>query len=351
MQVVMVLYDAVFSNNILDQFFLTLTNRSVAINYDKTNFDTAEFFLPIDADIEKDQAVKIYEENGSDVTKIFSWIVSDIEPVLNEWEKIQKISCSSEKKILFDRKTFSNFALNNQPLSSLISVLQTTYNSNWDNRQSSIQTPWNISIESKVWDSFSDILDEAVQQLWAQWDVVDGVIIVDEFVWKDRTIWVDFVEIVDSLYESNVSNTEITISWWNKNVIVAKDNDWGSIVFPSPLPTKITWVITETFRKWNLTRNAIEALNKQSQRIINYNVSVNQGSIDVDAWDKVVFRLETAWSKYNFLWNILVLKKDVQYTNWTKIVKYWLSPINNTTPSFNKTINKLQRDVRLIQNS
>lgn len=51
MQVVLRLYDTIFTNNAIDEIFLNLTNRAVVIEDDATNFDNVVFFLPLTKDL------------------------------------------------------------------------------------------------------------------------------------------------------------------------------------------------------------------------------------------------------------------------------------------------------------
>jgi len=342
-------YDRLFSNTPLLQFALDLQQTAVTIEYDLDNFTTATFSLPLDADVFTNQKVEIFEEINWVATKIFIGYVFNIVPSLEAGNEIINVTAYSEKQFLSRRKVLGGANFQDETLENIMNSIVTQYNSNGDAWVINAGYTDLISIESNTGDSYYDFFTELATRLNAQWDVNDGVISIVPRIGTDLTL--TDTEIVYAPNESNVSSINIVEENTAANVIVAKPSNGVAQIFPSPLPTVITWVEFRTFRAGNLQEAAEAALAEIQDSVKNYQISVQQESLDVNIGDLVPLRIEGISPRYDVSTAVTVLRKVQQYTNGVKAIQIEVWDVRVKSKNIINTINNLNSKVALLETS
>lgn len=341
-------YNRFFGGVLQDTFDIDLQQEALTINKDLTGFGTATFSLGLESEIEIWRRVEIFEDNGTIQQKVFVGYVYDITPQVNGWQNILQVECRDEKHFLTTRLVLSTQAFVNQPIQSIASKIVSEYNSNWDSWIVSALAD-NATITAKVGTSYYDFFNDLTSQLWRQRDVRDGEIVIAPMIWVDKSIWSGFTEIAFLPYGGNVTNIQIKEQRTIANVAIV--SDWSStIVYPSPLPSNISWVVYKSVRGGDLNQIAQTEIENAQASIVNYQTEVAVWSISANVWDKIQLRIEDLSPKYNFTGKVNVIKKTNVYTDALKTDTYevWETTIKVRTLA--GVINQIKQNVSTLQN-
>lgn len=309
------------------QFFI---ESKVELTYELTNFDNARFLLPIEFGLREDDFIEICEVTDVD-TCIFRWFVERYEPTYTNVPRQQvprtfaQYVVFSEKALLQKRKLLRDVTFSSDTLSAIVTDIIWDYNTRWDNRTVSSTISWTTNLDSKIWDSYYNIIQEIVDEKSWFWDVVNGEIRMRTQLGVDRTSGAWFVEF---LYNQKFPSTN-TVSEFRvvgqstrANIIIGKDKSWSTYIAEDNSFGKVLWVLKFDFRDWDLQEKTEQKLQEKiaQQRIFKFNVEV--WSVEADVWDIVKLSIEDTDPEINWQSDAIILKKKVTYDNWWKFVEF-----------------------------
>jgi len=210
----------------------------------------------------------------------------------------------------------------------------------------------NISLDMKRWDNYFDILSEIANQNNASWDIQDWVIKMKQLLWNDYTSWYWYKEIIYNwLYPNNSNIKSINVIWTatRNNIIIAEDSRNNKMFDDSWYIDRIYWVWKNEFRSWNLYLNLQKMLVSWNQVQRTYEVEVEQNTLDVNIWDKIKLVVENTNSYFDINSDVIIIKKNTVYNNWSKKINYWIWEIWVYPMNVENWLYWIQRSVKLLK--
>lgn len=296
------------------------------------------------------QKIELYEVIDNTDILVFKGYINNPQFSINK----MVLECRNEKWLMAKKLCLSDKTYYLQSwlsmIQDLLNDLNTAYWENWT-VSSSIVTA--ISKDFKQWDNLFDIINEIADLLQAQWTVVDEQIIMETFVWEDKTIWPGFTEAIyngNDNRENNINDAKIESFWTMANIIIW-ESAWTKYKLEDMSKVSQYGALWEykTFRDWWLAYQVSQYLleRKEDQKILT--VTLEPFTIDADIGDKIAVRIESVNSYMNFTWNMFVTTKETKYTNATKVINLWLAEKNIKTVSFANRLKNIESNINLLQ--
>lgn len=341
-------YNWFFSTTPVKQYFLDLQQTAIETKDDLTSFGSCTFSLPLDADVDVGQKVVIYEQKNDTTIQIFSGYLYMIEPILDVANRIIQCTVYDEKHFLTKKKVLADNDFTTQPLSSILSVLATTYNTLGDGWVIDCDV-MDASLTYKAGDSFFDAFNDLAEWLKLQWTVRNGVVIMKSRIGLDRTFGPSFTEAIYSNNESNISEVAIKIEDNRVDLVIVNYGDgWLVSQYPltNPNPCESVRYITTRSRDVDIVAQSIYDNNQTP--FIQYNFTLQQDSLRASIGDLIQFRIQD-FGKYDFTGSTNIISKTTSYTNGVKIETIGVSERVAQAKNFTGIIRNIQRDINLMK--
>lgn len=354
MRVTAVVYEWFFWKEIKKNIDINLQSEPVQFFLEVESFSYCRFSVGIDENFNQWDRIVFYEQDWVNSRRIFSWYVYKSTPILTWFTAYNQIECREEKQYTFERiLIWWKWGISNSSTySELLESIQQDYNSKWDSRWiSTIQ--WSTRYWKAAWTTYFDFFDWLAQQTDNERTVRDGVVIFKNRIWEDKTTWTNLQEAFLSPWAWNISSLSVSTTWLVPNAIYVTNNQSQWWFFPNPAPNRVTWVIYERVDTTDLESAALNILQKQSEWVVNYFVSIDQWSIDATINDSILLRIEGISDNIDITSSVFVVWKTVTYQDAQKVETFqlWNVPrmIKNWTQYIQETFNRINRNISDLQ--
>ena len=340
-----------------NQFSTSLINvseeiNSVKIKEDLMWFDTMTITIPYLPNLAQMNKIELYEVTMNEDLLIFQWYIYNLSPWLNEISIIAR----SEKALMEKKLVLSDKNYSWQTITSIMNDLLNDWNTAyWETRTFESNITTTITKEFKKKDNLFWVLNELWELLDAVWVCKNNKITFNELIWEDKSlIWTtNFTEAIYNWldpWENNITDVKYSSLWTVSNIIIGSDSGWDTTVND----TISIWTFgalweSKTFRDWDRANqtNKYLTLKKNEQKTLN--IDIQTLTIEPNLWDKIKVRIENINEYINMETAMTVIKRDVDYKNWWKVIKIYLAEKYITMATFENTIKKIMTDVQLLK--
>lgn len=314
--------------------------ESCSIRDDLNSFWIADIILKIQDWFNQFDNIQIIEVDRLDKV-VFNWFINSIEV-----EEKLKLTCNTNKALMSNKLVLIDKVYTDYTLTQIFNDLLSDWNTlTWDNLTFLCSDITQITKELKEWDAFSDILEELSWLLGLIWTVKDRQIIVIDIIWEERD-YTAFYNIDEPFQttinkvNSKIFNTQINLVIWSDWTTKNTKTDFTMLSEP-------IWIY-ESFRKWDLNNQTQELLNsrKTSQRILDIELQDNEWE-ELNIGDKINVVIEWLDEYRNYNWPAFINKSQIDYINWSKRFKLWVSNIYVWQDTFINKLNKINSSLKL----
>lgn len=362
MQSILYIYDKTWTS-IIAQVFDSI-NLSIILKL--SDIWSAEFDIPVvkkdwsihealqDISIlKKKNRIKIWFFRDGIETIVFDGIIANI----TDSALATHVICEDRLHILKeDRKIIEDLSYTSKSISFIVSDIFSRINTTEDTWLtvscviSDVQLQKDYSAGQSVFDILQD-LSEGWYQFGISWDIV----YLDSFIWVDRSIGTDRVEL---LYEYNqarsrsIEDFSFSSDVRNiKNAIYAK-NTWGTIISSTDSAS-----ITEYYRKedfisvnWDVASETSKYLTEHKDDTIEISIIPTSRDFSLaNVGDKVWVHIDRGDVRCQYDGTMIVQSKEFIDSDLPE-VKYWFSTSKIRTPTILEKIKTMADDIKILKN-
>lgn len=314
--------------------------KTCKIQDDLNRFWIADITMEIQDWFNQFDYIEIIEVDRLDKI-VFKWFISNIE-VENELS----ITANTNKALMYNKLVLSDKTYTNQTLTQIFTDLLSDWNTlTSDNLTFTCNDTTTITKELREWDDFYWILEELTWLLGLIWTVRDREIYVSSVIWEDRD-YIAFYN-ADEPFQTTINKVNSKIFNTQTNIVIWSDWTIKQTKTDFTLLDEPIWIY-ERFRDWDLENQTQELLNsrKTSQRILDIELQENEWE-ELNIWDQINIVIEWLDEYRNYNWPAFINRSDIEYINWSKRFKLWVSNIYVWQDDFVSKINKISSSLKL----
>ena len=325
---------------------------TISIKEDLMWFDTMTITIPYLPDLAQMNKIELYEVTMNEDLLMFQWYIYDLSPWLNEigiiarWEK-----ALMDKKLVLSDKNYSW-----QTVTTIMNDLLSDWNSTyWETRTFESNITSTVTKELQKKDTLFWVLNELGELLDAVWVCQNNKITFNELVWEDKSlIWTtNFTEAIyngNDPWENNITDVKYSSLWTVSNVIIGSDSGWNSTAYD----TTSMWIFgalweSKSFRDWDRVNSTSKYLTLKKNEQKTLDIDIQTLTIEPNLGDKIKVRIENVNEYINIETAMTVIKRDVDYENWWKVIKIYLAEKYITMANFENRIKKIMTDIDLLK--
>lgn len=316
---------------------------SVKIEFDIFTFGIATLNIGINNNIKEKQWVELIEvDQILQDNRIFRGFIYSINPIRKQFSKIS-IVLRSEKALFDELIALSDVTLS-WPITNIQTQLLLPYNSYWLSYTLSSDIVTNIeTMDIKIWDNYSSLIDNICTQFDVYRDVQDWVVFIKKQLWIDRTNWSNYTEAYFNGSFPSENNIKEIKGWSVSerfNVLVATDGNTKQLI------SNYAWIFygarVKEFREGSYTQKSQAYLDQWDKDKRNYIFHIEENSINADIGDIIKVIVQNTNQYYNIDASCMVTKKTIEYNKWKKIsYEFQEFPTQTlTTESFNRRVSQ-----------
>lgn len=322
----------------------------LTIDQDMTTFHVATFTIGAHLPLNKGNRIDIYEAIASEDKKIFSWYIYETNPVRQKFDRVEVV-CRSRKGFLGERRVLLDQTYTGD-IAHVLEQILSHYNAMGDNRQVHSSVTKNITQAIAQKDIYLDVIDDIIIWHGLQREVDDGVIVVAEQIWVDRSQWSLYQEAYFDnrlINKGNIEKISLKNSWEQGNILIADDIRWNTSVDTSLVDGYVTGVVFKQFREWNLATKKAQAIKTLNKPKRSYTVELRQWSLMADIGDKILLRVEWTNPYYDIDSAVTIIKKKITYKNATKYESCTLWEIITAPFTFDRRMHQIEKSISMLK--
>lgn len=298
--------------------------------------------------IKKNDIIQIIEVINNNDVVLFDWYIEDFEVWLNDLN----ITIKDFKNLFQNKKILSNKTFTNQTPKQIIDNLIWDYNLKWDNWNCISSITTTITKSYSIWDNYYDIINEICDFLQLQWIIKDNTIFVEEFIWEDKSSWVNFFEFIYNAIDITENNI-ISINRKSTpifNIIIWIDKDWNKSIQEDLTSINNNWPLSNNIniRNGDLATITQSFLDFYKTEKVYYELESELLNQELNIGDKVAVRIEEAGEYLNFEWTAFIISKESDFINNSRFIKYNISTNNIKIKSFIQRMRKIDSELNFF---
>lgn len=341
-------YQNLFSTNVIVTEFV---ESVVKVEEDLANFDVATLEIPFFDWLSEDIKIELHEISNNIDTLIFSWFIFEIRPRFDKIGLV-KITARSQKALMLKRKVLlpKNY---NTTVQDILQDLIDDYNAYWE--QWTLDTVYTniINLELNVWDTYFDVINEIAEQIEAERDIIDSVVVLAWSLGEDKSTWSNYAEIVFNWrYPSNnnVKDIELIGQADRSNIVIGIDKNWNRQREVDTSDGVIYGVSVVNFRNGDLVAKTQAELAKRNVDQRTYKVLVEANTvINVNKWDTVRISISDTIDIMDVEGTTTVVKKTTMYDNATKYIDIFVSSFKKADITTTSILNDIQKQIAYLK--